>query len=530
MVLTVKRMGTFLCALAVLSGILLVRVAFLSEAGESVNAAAMQSTKTLELSKTRAGIFDRNLNLLVNKDIEREILVFPEIADPKLLAEYCEKEELGDILTGFMPKTLHTGGKIIEGKGIYNFSYPKRYSEKQTAVHIVGYMNLGAGVSGIERSFDEFLCENGEKTTVTYSTDGTGRLLLSEEITLSTEKSFEYAGIVLTIDENIQRAVEKALLSTEKGAAVVLDAQTGEILASASVPSFAPDKIENYLNDKNAPFVNRAFSSYTVGSTWKLLVAAAALESGISPYRTYNCTGQTEVEGRIYKCHWHLGHGEIDMQRALEISCNPYFIDLAMAVGGEKILEIAKNLGFGTGNSLAEGLSGAGGKLPEEDSLISKTVLASFAFGQGKLMATPLQLTVLASAIANGGRAVTPKLILGSYDREGNFSETASYNPNPVMSEKTAKLLQQMMISVVENGSGENAKPKNGGAGGKTASAQTGQFDENGNEIIHAWFLGFYPAENPKYAIAVLAEGMNSGGDFAAPIFRRICEGIEKVY
>ena len=95
------------------------------------------------------------------------------------------------------------------------------------------------------------------------------------------------------------------------------------------------------------------------------------------------------------------------------------------------------------------------------------------------------------------------------------------------MSEKTAETIKNMMINVVENGSGENAKPKSGSAGGKTASAQTGQYNSEGEEIIHAWFVGFYPAEEPKYAIAVFAEGMDSGGDFAAPIFRDICSGID---
>ena len=84
-----------------------------------------------------------------------------------------------------------------------------------------------------------------------------------------------------------------------------------------------------------------------------------------------------------------------------------------------------------------------------------------------------------------------------------------------------------MMINVVLNGSGENADPKTGGAGGKTASAQTGQFDSDGKEIIHAWFVGFYPADEPKYAVAVFAEGMDSGGDFAAPVFKKICDRIE---
>ena len=216
-----------------------------------------------------------------------------------------------------------------------------------------------------------------------------------------------------------------------------------------------------------------------------------------------------------------------NMEKALEISCNPYFINLALEIGGEKILETAKNLGFGSPSDFGEGFSSSGGNLPAKGELYSETVLASFAFGQGKLLATPIQLAVLSSAIANGGKAVTPKIVLGTYDKGGNFSETPEYSLNPVMSAKTAKILKGMMINVVENGSGANAKPKNGGAGGKTASAQTGQFNENGEEIIHAWFVGFYPSENPEFAVAVFAEGMESGGDFAAPVFKKICDGID---
>ena len=116
---------------------------------------------------------------------------------------------------------------------------------------------------------------------------------------------------------------------------------------------------------------------------------------------------------------------------------------------------------------------------------------------------------------------------MGTYDREGDFDAAPEYSKNPVISKETAKILQDMMINVVENGSGENARPKNSSAGGKTASAQTGQYDSEGQEIIHAWFIGFYPAEEPEYAVVVFAEGMDSGGDFAAPIFRKICDGID---
>lgn len=521
-------MAVFLCVFLLLLGGVILRVAFISSGGISVEAAVFQSRKNLELAESRAGIFDRKLEPLVNKEEERRLLIFPDLLEIQDILQFTEREELADAFQKFEPSVLDTGGKIVEGKGIYNFSYPKRYGKKTLAPHIIGYMNGGKGVSGIEKSHNDFLKENSSRVSVIYHTDGTGKLLVGEEITLFEEKTAENCGVVLTLDSEIQKTTEKALAKgTEKGAAVVMDIKTGEILASASIPDFEPESVAEYLSKENSPFVNRAFSAYSVGSTWKLVVAAAAIEAGVSPLQKFECTGSTEVEGRIYKCHWEMGHGEIDMKKALEISCNPYFINLALKIGGEKILETAKNLGFGVPFSFGEGFSSSGGKLPSKTSLASKTVLASFAFGQGSLLATPLQLAVLASAAANGGKAVTPKLVLGTYDKNGEYKETPEYPPNPVISVKTAEILKEMMISVVENGSGENAKPKKGSAGGKTASAQTGQFDFEGNEIIHAWFIGFYPAKNPKIAVAVFAEGMNSGGDFAAPIFKEICDEID---
>ncbi len=525
-----KRMGIFLSLVVFLLGGLVLRVAYIGVSPKTAEASALQSQKVMSLSKTRAGIFDRNGEALVNRDSERRVLVFPDMLDTSDILEFTDRDSLAAAFQKFGPTVLNLEGKIIEGEGIYNFSYPKRYSKSQIAPHIIGYINGGKGVFGIEKSYNGFLEENGSEISVRYITDGRGKLLLGEEISLLSTEISEKSGVVLTLDKEIQLAAEKAILSTEKGAAVVLDVNTGEILAAASSPSFDPGDIEASLNDENAPFINRAFTPYSVGSTWKLVVAAAALEKGISQNREFECKGQIEVDGRVYKCHWTLGHGKIDMNRALEISCNPYFIDLALEIGGEAVLDMAKNIGFGAGTSFGEGFSSQGGKLPNAESLKAKTVLSSFAFGQGELLATPLQLACLASAIANGGNAVTPKLVLGTYDKEGTYFEEPSYAKNRVMSEKTAEILRGMMINVVEKGSGENAKPKNGGAGGKTASAQTGQYGENGEEIIHAWFLGFYPAENPQYAIVVLAEGMNSGGDFAAPIFKEICEGILKAY
>ena len=134
------------------------------------------------------------------------------------------------------------------------------------------------------------------------------------------------------------------------------------------------------------------------------------------------------------------------------------------------------------------------------------------------------------ATVANDGAAVTPKLIAGYTGDGQTISEyTPTYSPRQVIRESAALQVQQMMIQVVEEGSGTKARPKALGAGGKTASAQTGTYDENGEEIVQAWFAGFYPADEPQYAIAVLAEGMESGGDYAAPVFAEICDRIAEL-
>ncbi len=507
-------------------GFVCMRVIYLGARSET-SAAALQSARVLTVSEGRGNIYDRNLVPLVNKSNTRKAIVFPEIADVAALKAVLSDGDFAEAMKNYSPKIIDTGGGIISGNGIYNFTVPLRYSEDQIAPHIIGYLRDGEGISGIERSFNDFLKNGAQSVSARYFTDGVGSLMKGESIEVSVPEDENLSGVVLTIDSRIQKVAETVLKEKiSRGAAVVLDADSGEILAAASVPAFSPTDLASALDSKDSPFINRAFSSYTVGSTWKLLIAAAALESGISTARTYDCEHTITVEDIDFHCHWEYGHGVIDMPAALRVSCNPYFIDLGLSVGADKILETAKNLGFASSFELAPDLYTSAGKLPEREELYSKAALASFSFGQGKLMATPLHIAVLASAFANGGFAVTPTLVSGTYDKDGNYLPYTSYQKNRVVSEETAAKIREMMISVVEDGSGALAKPNVGSAGGKTASSQTGQFDPDGNEIVHAWFIGFYPAENPEYAIAVFAEGMESGGDFAAPVFKDICDGI----
>ncbi|WP_343264752.1 penicillin-binding transpeptidase domain-containing protein, partial [Ligaoa zhengdingensis] len=149
---------------------------------------------------------------------------------------------------------------------------------------------------------------------------------------------------------------------------------------------------------------------------------------------------------------------------------------------------------------------------------------------QGVLMATPVQLARMVSVFANGGYLVSPRLVEGVSDASGTAVEQAAprFASNRIIREETARRVRELMITVVEEGSGQRAKPEVGGAGGKTASAQTGQYydEERTNEIVEAWFVGFYPAQQPRYTIVVLAQGADSGSTYAAPVFKEIADGI----
>jgi penicillin-binding protein 2 len=183
-------------------------------------------------------------------------------------------------------------------------------------------------------------------------------------------------------------------------------------------------------------------------------------------------------------------------------------------------------MGFGSSTQLAQGIVGASGVLTEEE-LLYGGELANFSFGQGRLTATPLQIAAAVAAIANGGNLHTPQLVLGLTSDGITIDQPCEpYVSGRAMSTQTSDLPRKMMVQVVENGSGAKAKPEVGGAGGKTASAQTGRWNGEGKEEVQAWFAGFYPALSPRWSIVVLCENGGSGGDRAAPVFRQICSSI----
>lgn len=527
-----RRRYTVVFAATIFSfGVLLARLSALTSQDALIEAARQQSTFLLDVADTRGTIYDRNLRPLTNSTGGYVAAVLPCEQSADLLlraAQPQQRAQLMQKLESLVPFLCDVDSDGLYARGLEVFYVPQRYLDEQPAVHLIGQLDpaTGKGASGLERAYDELLASAGGTLKVRYFTDALRRALSQSPPQIIDSGYRSGAGLVLTIDKDIQQLAERAAQQIEKGAVVVMDPYTGDILASVSRPSFSPNNPAAALGDARSPFINRAFYAYSVGSTFKLLVAATALEQGLTVDHRYTCTGSIEVGDQLFHCHNLSGHGSIDMITALEKSCNAYFISLALKVGGRTLAYKAVQLGFGSAAELAPGLRTASGTLPTDRDLAAPAAQANLGFGQGDLTATPIQIAALVSSMVNQGGAVTPRLVAGSTsDGITMSSRTVIYTTTPVFLPDAAEAVRRMMVLVVEQGSGKNAKPDTGGAGGKTASAQTGQYVD-GKEVVHAWFAGFYPAEQPRYVIVVLVEGGDSGSDTACPVFREIANGL----
>lgn len=528
-----KRMTAVYCALVLLLTLSIYRIYYIDMSGYITAAAQVQGRYNLHIASTRGIIYDRNMSSLLGDGYRYVASVIPTPQAATALLERTPEEEravLMQKLSGGTPFAVELPDNNIYAAGVEVFRIPQRYGGEQLAPHLLGYLggDGNTGVAGIERAFDKYLQSCGGEVSVRYATDAAGRAMQGMGTELSRKNENPAGGVVLTLDAAIQRIVQNALAAgCRKGAAVVMDVYTGDILGMASLPDFDLSNIAASLDSQDAPFINRALCGYNIGSVFKLIVSAAALENKVSPERAYECKGYIDIDGQIFRCNNHAVHGALNMHRALQVSCNAYFIDLAQELGGRYILALAQHLGLGSASELAPGFTTQRGNLPTAEELGNPPTLANFSFGQGSSLATPLQMAQVVSAVANGGMGVTPRLVAGlTADGRTLAERSAVYTSSQVLSESTADILRELMVGVIEEGSGRTAKPIRGGAGGKTSSAQTGQPDGEGKEIVHAWFAGFFPAEKPRYATVVFVEGGESGEKIAAPIFKRIADAI----
>lgn len=403
------------------------------------------------------------------------------------------------------------------------------------------------GKSGFEKTYDESL--RGTEGILKYEVNAYGRIMREIEKT----DGIKGSDLDLTIDIRLQKAAFDAF-GDEAGAAVVLDVHTGEILAFVSTPAFDPNLFVDGISHKNwnslrnnekTPLTDKAVSGqYSPGSTFKIVVALAALEAGIIDEKTtYNCTGRMQLGNHLFHCWRHYGHGKQNLVEAIKNSCDIYFYETALELGIEKIAAMSRRLGLGQVYDL--GLENQkSGVIPDKKWKQEKlkapwqqgeTVIAGI--GQGYVLVTPIQLVTMLSRVVNGGYAVSPTFI--------KRKEAAPAEPLGI-SEKNIALVKQGMFEVVNGtgGTAARAKFKNSDIkiGGKTGTTQVRRISlkERAEGIKkdedlpwkyrnHAWFMAYAPHDNPRYAVAVIVEHGRSGSGVAAPIASKILEEAIKL-
>lgn len=511
-----------------MSAALVFRLAFVADT-YSVDAGSQKSARVVNIASSRGMIYDRNMRPLVNINEKTVLFINPTESADTYLKIKLSAEDYGKIQHKmnrgvpfvFMCDSYKGSHDDIKELNIYD-----RYAANPLALHLTGYTDYeDKGVTGIEKDFDELLSEFSGALSVRFNVSSTGRMLKGLGCEIVDNNYMSQGGVVLTIDKEIQRVCEESMKRNglSKGAVVVLDVATGEVLALASAPEYDLQNLSASLESDDSPFLNRALEAYPVGSVFKPVVAVSALESGITPDTEFICNGKVNISGIDFNCHNHSGHGKLNMAQAMAVSCNSYFIKLGQIVGSEKILKTASSLGFGHGFELSESIINKEGNLPYIDSSAS---LANLSFGQGSLLATPLQVASLYRAFANGGYYREPYLFKSMIDGDGEV--TAVFEPDAqakVIPDNINDNIKKMLETTVAQGSGLNAKPMCCDAAGKTATAETGK-TVNGEKMVHTWFSGYFPADVPEYVITVFREDGNYSTTDCAPVFRDIADGI----
>ena len=523
-----RALAVFVLLSAAFSGLCLRTVNIGTNAAQASGSSAGMS---IDIASLRGTVYDCNLKPLTNGETDIYAAAKPTNRAIALLKSALPSEIFETVkerMSKGKPVAVKTSSVFENTADIKSVFVPKRYYDDSLACHIIGYLDSEKnGVSGIEKAYNSLLLQGSQTVSVRFSSSANGRVLLGEDISVA-GCEIPKQGIALTIDYDIQRITENALDASgaECAAAVVIDIESGAIRACVSRPLFNQNDIASSLNNDNSPLINRALLPFSVGSVFKPAVAAAALESGVSEKFEYNCTGSVTHNGVTFNCHKESGHGLLDMQGAVAYSCNTYFIALALETGADNIIETASKFGFGRETIFADGIKSASGTLPASEELDSKAAVANISFGQGALTATPLQICAMMAAIARDGVYIRPYLIEGEVDGNGVLTKIKEYSERrQIVSEATAKKLQKYLLKVVQEGSGTRAASEAVSVAGKTATAQTGK-SENSEEIYNAWFAGYFPADNPKYAVAILKENGGEGAISCAPVFKEIAERV----
>ncbi|GAA0115103.1 peptidoglycan D,D-transpeptidase FtsI family protein [Clostridium senegalense] len=382
------------------------------------------------------------------------------------------------------------------------FDQTRKYLYPEQFAHVIGYYDVVYGLSGLEKKFDKVLSGSDQFSLKKF---------------FGKDEDEVGNSIVTTLDKNLQLAAYDAL-GDQKGSVVALNPKTGEVLAMVSKPTFNPNNLEEIWDelsqDEETPFLNRATAGlYAPGSTFKVVTAISAIEN-ISDITTrtfqddgviyFNDTTSLENYDRI-------PHGSINLEQAFSVSSNVVFGTLAMELGNDKLKETAEKFYFNkeipSSTLVLEDSSFPTYKKYEQGNI------AQSGIGQSGVLASPMEMALIASTVANDGVMMEPNVVKEVVDPSGNkVSEVESKEIGEVISPETAQILQQYMRTVVTSGTATNANLWNVEVCGKTGTAD----HDSGDKVPHSWFIGFAPYENPEIAFAViLEEGGNSSRNAA---------------
>jgi penicillin-binding protein 2 len=406
------------------------------------------------------------------------------------------------------------------------------------------YIGDDKGIAGVEASMDAIL--RGPEGRKTIVKDEKGRTIRMTDYT----KPGAGAKLQLAIDARKQLLVENVLRRAGRAAGVVMDVNTGEVLALASVPDYDPNAFipsidparwKTYQSNKSlSPLTNRAISPFTPGSTMKVPTAISGALQGMAS-RSFSCDGYVAYGNHKVGCWlWNKSkgsHGSLTLSKALQQSCNPYFNKLANTIGWKAMVEGCQMVGIGTRTGIE--LPGENpGILPgsrawrsaNPGAVMTPVLTAFLSIGQGDTMATPLQLCAMVACVANGGKYFKPRLVRKAVSEEGKV--LIADKPHLVVDLIEAgikpadfELIRKGMWMAVNvpGGTAGKVKMPDMEVAAKTGTAQT---IDNGQKSNNSWVISFAPYENPKYAVCVLAQNAGSGGGVCGPLVHLIYRGL----
>ena len=419
------------------------------------------------------------------------------------------------------------------------------------------------GRTGLERAFDQALRGiDGEQVIVRRSGNEESAKGMDDLVT-GMQPRQTVAGLTmrLTLDLELQRVAKVAMKDVFSGAAVVIDARSGEVLALYSKPSFDPNTMSGKRAPHGktgsdtaayAPLLDKAVHAFPPASTFKIVAAIAALEENVvNAQTTFHCPGYYDFGGRRFHCHSKRGHGDVNLREAIRSSCDVYFYHLGELLGLDRLEEWARKLGYGesTGIEIFEAL----GRLPTREWYAEHVkggyypgFALSTAVGQKDVTATPLQVARVYSALGRDGILPNVTLVQGFEGPDGKLLPRLARPPGRDLPVKasTLRFIRNALLAVVndEGGTAYSSQPTNVMLAGKTGTAQAAQRPRP--EMVerlkadplalgrltawmqndHAWFVGYAPAEDPEITVAVFVEHGGSGGHNAAPIAVKIVE------